>query len=376
MGAWRLSCNPSGTLALVKFKDCLAATCTIVHGKFELPPRGVGILLGQIDALDSHNKGGAHAHPDTSGLELMRGYEQMASFRIYNIQLLPLDNSRTPEVGVTGYKKLLEELELVRKAAHASKTLIENSYKLPHDTYFAAFTIFPRTKFAEGKWVKYQKAESVVDLYTNKSLFIAAEGDAPVSNTYLFRFLFDYEAHRLAVEELGGKLPSAGTLQKALINLLEPIAQSHFPEHTLTVNLVSESKALEQALEEAKGFRRVEVSLTFPNGHQLTKRLREMKENNVHVVKAEASSNKGALMPHLPDFILELVKASTDYGRSKFTYVKDKLQKRQVFSTEEHPEKIQLRQKKNEQEVSFMERVRQSLRSTAGLKTPAVGEQK
>lgn len=273
-----------------------------------------------------------------------------------------------------GYKKLFEELEVVRKAAHTTKTLIEGSYKLPHDTYFAAFTIFPRAKFAEGKWVKYHKAESVVDLYTNKTLFTAAEGDAPVSNNYLFRFLFDYEAHRLAVEELGGRLPSPGTMQKALLGLLEPVAQAHFPEHTLTVNLVSESKALEQALEEATGFRRVDVSLTFPNGHGLTKRLREMKENNVHVVKAEASSNKGALMPRLPEFILELVKASTDYGRSKFTYVKDKVQKLQVFSTEAHPEKVQLRQKKAEQEISFMERVRRKLRSTAGLKTPAVEE--
>lgn len=300
----------------------------------------------------------------------------MASFRLYNIQLLPLDTSHTREVGVAGYKKLFEELEVARKAAHTTKTLVEASYKLPHDTYFAAFTIFPRAKFAEGKWVKYQKAESVVDLYTSKTLFAAAEGDAPVSNTYLFRFLFDYEAHRLAVEELGGKLPSSGTMQKALFSQLEPIAQAHFPEHTLTVNLVSESKALEQALEEATGFRRVDVSLTFPNGHELTKRLREMKDNNVHVVKAEASSNKGALMPHIPEFILELVRASTDYGRSKFTYVRDKVQKYQVFSTEAHPEKVQLRKKKAEQEVSFMERVRRSVRSTAGLKTPAVEDKK
>ncbi|RZI81845.1 MAG: DUF4747 family protein [Rubrivivax sp.] len=296
----------------------------------------------------------------------------MASFRLYNIQLLPLDTSRTPEVGVAGYKKLFEQLEVARKAAHATKTLVENSHKLPHDTYLAPFTVFTRTRYAEGKLVKYQKAESVIDLYTNKSLFTAAAGDAPVSNTYLFRFLFDYEAHRLAVEELGGKLPSTGPLQKALETILGPTAETYFPLHTLTVNLISESKALEQALQEATGFRRVEVSVTFPNGHELSKRLREMKDNNVHVVKAEASSNKDALMPHLPDFILELVKASTDYGRSKFTYIKEKVQRRQVFSTEENPEKVQIRQKKLEQEVAFIERVWSKLRATAGLKTTAI----
>jgi hypothetical protein len=296
----------------------------------------------------------------------------MASFRLYNIQLLPLDTARTPEVGVAGYKKLFEHLGAAIKAAHGAKTLVESSFKLPHDTYFAPFTVQARATFAEGKWVKYQKAESVVDLYTNKNLFTAADGDAPVSNTYLFRFLFDFEAHRFAIEELGGKLPSAGSIQKALSSFLEPVADAQFPEHTLTVNLVSETKALDQALEEATGFRRVEVSVTFPNGHELSKRLRDMKDNNVHVVKVEASSDKGALMPNLPDFILDLVKASTDYGRSKFTYMKDKVSRQQVFSTEENPEKIQLRQKKTEQEVSFLERIRRKLRTTAGLKTPAI----
>ncbi len=297
----------------------------------------------------------------------------MASFRLYNIQLLPLDTSKTPEVGIAGYKKLFEQFESERKTAHQTRTLVESSYKLPHDTYFAPFTVFPREKFAEGKLVKYQTAEAVIDLYTSKSLFTAADGDAPVSNTHLFRFLFDYEAHRLAVEELGGKLPSVGSLQKALVSLLQPIADAHFPEHTLTVNLVSESKALDQALIEATGFRRVEVSVTFPNGHAMSRRLRQLKQNNVHVVKAEASSNKDALMPKLPDFILDLVKASTDYGRSTFTYIKNKAERRQIFSTEENPEKIQLRQKKMEQEVSFMERVRQKLRESVGLRTHSVG---
>jgi hypothetical protein len=90
-----------------------------------------------------------------------------------------------------------------------------------------------------------------------------------------------------------------------------------------------------------------------------------MKDNNVHVVKAEASSDKNALMPKLPDFILEMVRASTDYGRSKFTYFKKKLTRKQTFSTERNPEKIRLRSKKGEQEASFMERVRERLKTSA-----------
>lgn len=293
----------------------------------------------------------------------------MASFRLYNIQLLPLDTSTTPEVGTTGYRNLFTLLREASKTARQEKTVIENSFKLPHDTYFTPFTIFPGEKFAEGTWVKFQKAETVVDLYTNESLFTAGKGNAAVSNNHYFRFVFDYEIHRLAIEELSGKLPSPMSLLKALTSILQPIADQHFPEHTLTINLVSESKALEAALSEAKGFRHVEVKVTFPNG-ELSHRLRQLKNNNVHVLKAEASSDKDALMPSLPDFILDMVRASSDYGRAKFTYVKERLARRQVFSTEEYPEKVRLRAKKNEQEASFIERVWSKLRDS--VPTPEV----
>lgn len=291
----------------------------------------------------------------------------MASFRLYNIQLLPLDTAKTPEVGVVGYQRLFKLLHEASTKAHESKTLIESSYPLPHDTYFAPFTVVAGEKYAHGKWVKFQKAEAVVDLYTNKSLFTADKADAAVSNNYLFRFVFDYEAHRLAVEELGGKLPSAGSLLKALHSLLKPIADENFPEHVLTVNLVSETKKLEQALSEATGFKHVEVRVTFPNG-ELNKRLKQLKKNNVHILKAEASAERGALMPNLPDFIEDMVRASTDFGRTIFTYVKDKAGRKQRFSTEAYPEKVNLRLKKNEQEMVFLERVVAKIREVLPAK--------
>lgn len=287
----------------------------------------------------------------------------MASFRLYNIQLLPLDTAKTPEVGVAGYRKLLVLLRDYSLELHKTKALADSSYKLPNDTFFAPFTVVASDKFAEGKWVKFQRADAVVDLYTNESLYTAGEGDAAVANNYFFRFVFDYDVHRLAIEELQGKLPSPNSLLRALEDILRPIADLNFPDHTLTVNLVSESKALEDALAEAVGFRHVEVKVTFPNG-ELSSRLRQMKDNNVHVVKAEASSDKNALMPNLPDFILEMVRASTDYGRSKFTYFKEKWARKQTFSTEENPEKIRLRPKQGEPELAFMERVRERLKAS------------
>ncbi len=44
----------------------------------------------------------------------------MASFRLYNIQLLPLDTSRTPEVGITGYQQLFSALSEALETAPES----------------------------------------------------------------------------------------------------------------------------------------------------------------------------------------------------------------------------------------------------------------
>ena len=136
----------------------------------------------------------------------------MASFRLYNVQLLPLDTATTPEVGGEGYQKLFAALKDGIESAQRLKTLVEQSYRLPHDTHFAPFVVHADKGFAHGKWVKYQRAEAVVDLYTNQSLYTAGEGVAAVSNNYYFQFIFDYGTHRLAIEELGGKLPSPSSV--------------------------------------------------------------------------------------------------------------------------------------------------------------------
>lgn len=287
----------------------------------------------------------------------------MASFRLFNIQLLPLDTAKTPEVGVEGYQRLFATLKENIESAQRLKTLADQSYKLPHDTHFAPFVVHADKGFAHGKWVKYQRAEAVVDLYTNESLYTAGEGVAAVSNNHYFQFVFDYVTHRFAIEELQGKLPSSASVVKALDSTLRPVADQAFPEHVLTVNLISEKKALEEALAEATGFRSVEVKVTFPNGPELSARLRELKENNVHVVRAQASSEKDAVMPSLPDFILDLVKASTNYGQSKFTYVRDKL-RRGKFSTEAFPQKVAVRHAKDEDEAGFLRRLVHKVRAT------------
>ncbi|WP_083387208.1 DUF4747 family protein [Salinicola sp. MIT1003] len=289
----------------------------------------------------------------------------MASFRLYNIQLLPLDTSNTSEVGEIGYLKLFEHLQAKTTKAYNEKTLANSAYKLQNDTFISPLSIKIEDDSATGLWVKYHKTDSVSDLYTEKTLYNAPLGVTPVSNNYFFRFIFDYKTHRLGIEEQSGKLPTAKIFNDVVEYFLEPIAQDNFPKHTLTVNVISEAKALEEALKEAKGFRKAEAKITFPNGHELSQRLKHMRDNNIHTVKSEASSSKNALMAEIPDFLLEMIRASIEYGKSKFTYYKKGSTKQQNYSSEENPVKLKLRKSQKESEKSFLDRAKAALRASA-----------
>ena len=52
------------------------------------------------------------------------------AFRRFNIQLLPLNSSKTDDVGVEGYKKLFELLGAVVSAAHKPRTLDKTAFEL------------------------------------------------------------------------------------------------------------------------------------------------------------------------------------------------------------------------------------------------------
>jgi hypothetical protein len=168
----------------------------------------------------------------------------MATFRQYNIQLLPLNTKTTNEVGKDGYKKLFELLKKETTTAYQNKEMAEKAKALLNDSYICPFLVHIENDFSYGKFLKYHMAETVTEFYSQERLFEAPAGTTAVSNQVLFRFVFDYEFHRFAIEEISGKLPGVEIMLKTLKHFLDNIAQVNFPNHVLEMNLISDAERL------------------------------------------------------------------------------------------------------------------------------------
>ncbi|WP_057457770.1 DUF4747 family protein [Pseudomonas syringae] len=288
----------------------------------------------------------------------------MASYIVFNIQLLPANSKKNKEVGNFGYKKLFEGLSISTIQAFKKKNINVISYPLANDTFFAPASNIIADDHAYGQFLKYDRSDTVDDLYTNKQLFQASPGTFPVANRFSFDYVFDYETHRLAVAELSGRLPKPSVCNDAILSFLSPVAASLFPSYVLTVNIVSDPTELQSVLASAEGFKSVSATLTFPNGHKLGRQLQELKDNNVHHLKVEASTeSKDSVMPNLPEFLREIVEASTDYGKTSIAYIKEEGGRLCRYITSKYPLKIQLRMKKGEQPAEMRRRVMQAVRS-------------
>jgi len=287
----------------------------------------------------------------------------MASYIVFNIQLLPANTTTTKEVGEQGYRKLFEGLSQLTIDAFKNKKLNEISFSLANDAYFAPRSNVVMDDHAYGEWLKYNRSDSVEDLYSNATLFKAAAGTFPVANRYAFEYLFDYQTHRLAIIESSGRLPQPMICNSALEFIIGPLAVKLFPRHVLKINLVSDPTKLEEILATAEGFKAVNTTLTFPNGHRLGKQLQELKDNNVHHLKVEASTgSKDTAMPSLPEFLKEMVQASVDYGKTYISYITEAGGKIMHYASSKYPVKIQLRFRKGEQPAEMRRRVIQAIR--------------
>ncbi|ERL02483.1 hypothetical protein O999_18720 [Pseudomonas putida LF54] len=298
----------------------------------------------------------------------------MASFIVYNIQLLPANTRNTKEVGVEGYKRLFEKLHQRTVQAFKNKKLTDMSFHLGADTYFAPRSTICDAVIAYGEWIKYHKSDTVEDLYSNATIFQAAKGTFPVANRVSFDYVFDYESHRMAISESGGRLPKPSVCNEALEEIFSKFALEVFPRHVLKINLVSDPTELESVLNNAEGFKAVSTTLTFPNGHRLGKQLQELKNKNVHHLKVEASTeSKDSAMPSLPDFLREMVEASVDYGTTTLSYILEAGGRLHRYTSSKYPLKIRFRKKNNEQPAGLRLRVLQALRQLGGA-TQGEGE--
>ena len=115
---------------------------------------------------------------------------------------------------------------------------------LVNDTFICPFVIHVEEKYAYDSFVKFHKAETVTEFYTQERLFEAPKSNTPVSNSHNFRFVFDCENHRFAIEEGIGRLPNPQVMQNMLEHFLRKLASDAFPSHVPTLNLISDDESL------------------------------------------------------------------------------------------------------------------------------------
>lgn len=295
----------------------------------------------------------------------------MAKFRQYNIQLLPLDTRKTEEVGLLGYKRLFDLFKQETTRSYKAKKMAGQAKALVNDTFICPFVIHVEEKFAYGKFIKFHKAETVTEFYTNERLFEAQIGTTAVSNTHYFRFMFDYANHRFGIEENNGRLPSPDVMLETLEHFLRDLADKNFPLYTLTLNLISDERTLKEVLAEGNEYGPIHVKLSFPNSRKLTKTLQELKENSVHSIEANMAPARGARMSGLPDYFRDLISSVAEFGEAKIVFFRQVKEKaglrfqRFFYSTSKHPRWFALRQKRDEAEFDFMKRSWMSMHARA-----------
>jgi len=298
--------------------------------------------------------------------------------RIYNIQLLPLDHAKTAEAGQARYLQMFAALNKEVTRTIKARRLVTDAQALVNDSFFAALNCEPHSvkspdrkrkhDFVIGRFIKFHQAGEVEDLYTKATLFKAQDGQSAIANRKEFIYIFDPESHWLAIEEQNGRLPNQKAVERALIHYLQPIAESLFPDYTLTANLVSRTDQLNEVLDRAIGFTRIDVDITFKNGPTQDEVLQDMAKNSLHRLRITATSERGSHMPRMPETIDGIVRNAAQYGSASISYLEqnDKgVVSTARYESDANPETISTRAKGNEDPIGFYGRICLKLMSMA-----------
>ncbi|WP_080487034.1 DUF4747 family protein [Burkholderia ubonensis] len=287
----------------------------------------------------------------------------MAKFRIYNIQLLPNEDG-IEEVGVAGYRKLFSKLRDINTHHLRTRTLAQFHHQLPGDAFLGPFEFsFPKG-FVYGHFVRYTKADEVTELKSGKTLYRAKGRVAAVTTKRLIPFVFDTNNHYFAIAEANGSLPKASAFKKVLERFLEGVATQNFPDHTLTVTLISKANALERVFKEAVAYKTVDLNMVFPNGHPTDKLLDQLRDTKTQHLKIHASAGQKGRMSGIPEFLKTILRAATGLGQTHVTYfiqppdAAPGATRREVFNSDDTPYTFVVRHSANDTtELDFFTRV-------------------
>ncbi|MCU8879807.1 DUF4747 family protein, partial [Escherichia coli] len=85
----------------------------------------------------------------------------MATYKYYNIQMLPLTNSKK-HIGKEGYIKLFQHLgDKLRKVLSSEGDLRNIAVPLRNDFFFAPYEINAREDMVYGRFLKFDKVDVV-----------------------------------------------------------------------------------------------------------------------------------------------------------------------------------------------------------------------
>lgn len=271
----------------------------------------------------------------------------MAKFRVYNIQLLPLNKS-TDEVGIRGYKNLFSKFRSHNRSMIKERKEGYYHFRQNDDTFIGPVSDFHFPPgYVYGEFSRYRKVEHVKELGTEKKLFTAGARTGITSEERI-AFVFDANSHLFAIEAPPW-LPPSQPFADALANMLAPIASSEFPGYELTIHCLSKKSGLEKVFSTATSYSVIDLDLTFRNGHDTEELLQELKDTRTKSLTVRASAGKGGRISRLPNFVRAMVvAASTGLGSARITYFTPQqvgnriLERQQIYDTRDMPVTFQV----------------------------------
>ncbi|ELP3388005.1 DUF4747 family protein [Vibrio cholerae] len=265
----------------------------------------------------------------------------MASFKYYNVQILPLENNGKM-IGVEGYKSIFTSLKDKVDEYLEKKNLLGISHNLRNDFFLSPESVFVRDDIAYGTIMKYDNVEKVFGTLDNQEKYVSSGGDS--SKKYIFRFVFDFNKHILAIEKSKG-LPSVGVLSEAIIDFLDAHRQAKFPEYKIHVIEMTNSESLVQVIQNAESYKRVQVEVTFSNSEDWSDALeeeilksveQEMKDKQIDsLVHIEKAANK-SVMSEPTKSAMAYLGLACKFGNASIRY-KDKLGKTETYRMTDAP---------------------------------------
>ncbi|MCC8367990.1 DUF4747 family protein [Xenorhabdus sp. PB61.4] len=276
----------------------------------------------------------------------------MATYKFYNVQLLPIENQTIKEVGPEGYCRLFEAMNMqIRENREKKLKLSSISMPMKGGMFFAPFSVsfyeYPDDneyrKIIYGSFLKFDNVNELVDTNSGETEY-RSQGNTS-SKRFDLEFVFDPYTHTLAIHKTKG-LPTRNPLISVLEGILNVYAIDIFKNHSLVIEELTSADSVEDFFQSPKkGYKHYEGHVTFSNSDSfddviekeiIQQAEKELKDNNIARWNAEYKSFPKSLMNDLPKQAKIQIILATKYGNAEVSYM-DENGKHQKYQMEDYP---------------------------------------